>query len=187
LDMYGNGANYLAVAKKELKSDEHKSYIRKKIGLKKVNIENYAIDIPDRNIPYARLTGELTVSRQIRDLGDLLAITLPPEKTYELNDPEERTLPVRINVPVNRIDSIVYQLPFLTGYTVELPESYRFENQFGNIAVDFRTTGDNIVMTRHMQLNTGDYPKEQYAQLYELLNEVKNYHRKTKIVLNRKS
>ena len=179
----GEVFEYFSYAEKQVDEDDQKRYLEKMIGLKRSEILDWQVDIRDRNVSHADVAVQCNVTSQFRNLGDLLAISLIPLKTYELEKPEDRKLPVRVTMPVYQIDTVVYQLPFLDEYTFEFPKPKVLENQFGKLTVDYSQTGDELIVARTFQLNTGDFPVGEYAEFYDFFEQIKNYQKKSKIIL----
>ncbi|MEL6559862.1 MAG: DUF3857 domain-containing protein [Bacteroidota bacterium] len=180
-----NGAKFGALneAEKEAKRGEQQRYIEALIGLRNGYLSDWEISIKDRNVPNAELVAQCDVSGQFRNLGDLLAISLAPVKMYDMEKPEERTQPIRITMPVNKVDSVIYQLPFLEEYAVEFPAPKILENQFGRLKIDYAQVGHQLIVARTFQLNTGDFEVKDYAEFYDFFDQIKKYHRKSKIIL----
>lgn len=179
----GEYFEYFSYAEKQAKEDDQEKSLEKMIGIKRNTIQDWQVDIQDRNIPHADVAVQCDVSSQFRNLGDILAISLIPLKAYDLEKPEDRKLPVRITMPVNKVDSVVYQLPFLENYTVEFPAPKLLENQFGKLKIDFAQVDDQLIVARTFQLNTGDFEVKEYAEFYDFFSQIKKYHRKSKIIL----
>lgn len=174
---------YFSYSEKHLKQKEQEEYLNRLVGINRNEVIDWEVNIPDRNMPYAEVQVRNNVSNQFRNLGELLAISLLPLKNYDLEKPEDRKLPLRITMPVNRVDTVVYQLSFMGGYEVELPAALDLENQFGRLEVNYSMNDSQIRMYRTFQLHTGDYSLEEYENFYNFLEQIEKYHRKSKIIL----
>jgi hypothetical protein len=91
---------------------------------------------------------------------------------------------VRINYPINKLDSTIYQLPFAGGYKTKIPANINIESKYGRFLEQYQQKGSEIYVSRSFQLFSGEYPKEEYALFYAFIESIKEAQKKSPIVLN---
>ncbi|MDH5604972.1 MAG: hypothetical protein OEY51_13570, partial [Cyclobacteriaceae bacterium] len=125
---------------------------------------------------------DLSVTRQLRKIDEIMAFNTLPVSMELPERPSERKTPVRINFPVNKVDSMVYALPFDGHYTVNFPEPHTVETKYGVFSEEYIKKEDQIIVVRHFELFRGDYSLEEYPAFYNFFEEI-NKHLKRSIIL----
>lgn len=120
---------------------------------------------------------------QFREIGNLkvlnpLKIQIPP-----FENPAKREFNVRISYPINKLDSVIYNLPFLEDYEVQLPEGIDLKSEFGSYKVTYEVKEATLSVTEHFQLNSGDYSLDEYPNFYSFINSIEKYQKNSAIIL----
>jgi hypothetical protein len=102
----------------------------------------------------------------------------------DLDRPEIRKDPVRINYPVNKLDSIVYELPFIDQYETRLPGEVKIETKFGSYKANFQRKDKQIIVLREFRINDGDYSLGDYPDFYSFFESIKEAVKKSVIIFN---
>lgn len=196
LDEVGSGS---AIVKQKMKGRafEHYRYIRqsmvekdqqkqieKRLPMSNYEITGWKFIDPDRNEPQIQLKVDLSVRNQIRNLGKTLAIRVPPGDMFDPEAPDSRMHPVRVHYPVHRVDTITYELPFMDGYTVQLPEPVQIKSPYGSFTELFQKTEGQVIIVRDYLLVSGEYPLAEYPGFYSFIAGVNNALQKNVILLN---
>ena len=103
--------------------------IMKELNLKNFELEKWEIMQLNRDEQELNVIFVANCFDQFRKVSNLKVIqpvifNIPP-----FEDPDLRKNPVRINFPINKSDSIVYELPFIDKYEVELTND-SFETRY---------------------------------------------------------
>ena len=167
-----------------LTEKDQKTEIEREAGLMNSFLNKWQFDYSDRNDPQIGLRLELDVKNQIRNLGGSMVIMPVPLKTFNPEKPEARVNPVKINYPVNRCDTMLYNLPFIGQQKIALPENISIETEYGSYSEEFTKDKGQIIIIRHFQLYAGKYSMEEYTGFYSFLDSIKSQRQKSVIVLN---
>ncbi|MEP0366484.1 MAG: DUF3857 domain-containing protein [Cyclobacteriaceae bacterium] len=126
----------------------------------------------------------VTISAQklCRKVGNTLAYSLPHSQLSLAERPDKRTQPIRINIPIQQLDSIVYQLPKAAGEVVS-PENFSLETKFGSYSMQFFQLKDQIHASRKFFIKNGDYPLEDYEELYRFIQSIRRFEHNTYILI----
>jgi hypothetical protein len=103
-----------------------------------------------------------------------------------LDKPENRMFPVRINIPENQVDSLVFDIPFMDQYDVELPSHIKIETRYGSYNAVFYKGEKQVMVMSKFILHQNNYPPEDYGELYGFIDLVKKTIKKSAIILNKK-
>jgi hypothetical protein len=109
---------------------------------------------------------------------DPVRVNIPDFET-----PPKRDFPVRINYPINLSDSIVYTLPSILEYKVQLPENIRLSGKFGTYEASYEVFDNILIIQENFKMNDGEYPLEEYLELFTFIEAIKNHQKKSSIIL----
>ena len=196
LDLSGNGraavlrevrgnefVQYKYILDKLKKGDQFKA-ITQEIPLNQAELLTYAFDQPDPDVAYLTLDLSINLKKQFRKLGRSLILRPVSVPVFNLNQPERRKYPVRINYPINKYDSMVYELPFLDEYHIKLPEPVEIESAFGMYSEKYIQKTQQLIIIRNFQLFRGDYPLETYPAFYAFFESIRQASKKTIVIFN---
>ena len=145
---------------------------------------NWKITDTDRDLAQINLHLGLHVTNQFRRLGKSLVISPNLFELPKLQTVDTRKELVRISCPLNKVDSITYQLDFISQYQTKLPQNTNIESKYGQYQEHFQLTENQLHITRSFQLLAGEYSKEEYPHFYAFIEAVKESQKKSAIVLN---
>jgi len=120
---------------------------------------------------------------QIRTIGNFKVIDPLRLKIPDFEDPKERKLLVRINYPINQVDSIVYTMANLKSIDVQLPKSISLKSIYGTYQTTYQQINNTIVVCENFHIKKGDYPTEEYPKFYAFINSINNYRKTSSIIL----
>ena len=95
-----------------------------------------------------------------------------------------RKLPVQINFPIFKIDTVVYQIP--NGY--KLAHSLVNINEkstYGEYEMAFNMSDDKIIVSKKLLLNAGNYALDEYEAFYNFYTQIIENENKTHISLTK--
>lgn len=120
---------------------------------------------------------------QIREIANLhvvnpLRIVIP-----EFEEPEDRKQNVRINLPLNLSDSIVYILPFISGQEIEFPKDVVIISEFGEYVAVFTRGERSLHVMESFKLYRGDYSIGEYSEFFAFIDSIHTYQKRAAILL----
>lgn len=196
LDQKGNGQLTLSqhlkgdafddykYAQFELAEKDQKRFLKRKLAIENYQILNWEFDHPNRDDTNIMLNMKLNVMRQFRKIGNMIVINPSPIFKFNFESPDLRKSSVRFNFPINKNDSIIYNLPFKNRYKTELPEDVCIETEYGVYIENYSQTKSQIILTRNLQLLSGDYTIEKYKDFYLFIDLINHSQQKSVIILN---
>ncbi len=146
-------------------------------------LEEYEIRQPNRDSSYIVLNYK-AVGEKIKDYGNELllkvnSLTIP---IFEL--PSVRTLPVQINYPIYKVDTLVYTIP--EAYKVlAMPENTRLETKYGTYSVQFVKKSNNVEIVKSFFLKPGYYLVSEYRDFFDFVNKVRENEMITYLTLSK--
>ncbi len=100
----------------------------------------------------------------------------------EIEKPEERKLPVQIDFPVHKIDTIIYEIP--EGYRLSKKlEPKIIASRYGEYRYNIREEDGKVIATKEVLINSGFYAVSEYHDFYSFYNQVVEFDNKTVIIL----
>ena len=166
--------------------EEKKEAVGKEL---KVNNEvlKYEILHHDRDQQYIKIRAYLSADGLLKEAGGTEYLAPFPLDIYPFEKPEERKYPVRISYPVNKKDSIEYDLTMLGEKEIEIPAKVMIRTRFGTYQADFIRGNRKVTEIRTFIMPVGDYSLDDYKSLYAFIESVKKSVRTSVIILTPKS
>ncbi|MCK5442271.1 MAG: DUF3857 domain-containing protein [Maribacter sp.] len=169
--------------KSQISSKEQKEKVVSDITIKNFEPNKWEIINGKREDQNINIVLSGICGSQIRKIGKLKVIKPLQLKIPNFEKPNKRNLGVRINYPTNKSDSIVYRLPNLKNYEVQLPDNIDLKSPFGTYQVTYEQCQSALVVREYFQLHSGDYPIEEYPKFYSFINAITNYKKASAIIL----
>ena len=163
--------------------EEQETELKDDINVNEFTLDQWQITQEDRDMDQIQVSVKGSCSDQFRKISNLKVIRVPALELPQVEKPKDRKRDVRVNFPINELDSAQYELPFLSDYEVEVPEDFEIASEYGYYMEAYKVSDDRISVTRNFQLFAGDYPVKEYDQFYAFLEEVKLKIRKSAIIL----
>lgn len=195
LDAQGNG---VASIKKTLggESFERYRYFKTQLSLKdqderlkkEYSTEDFELlewDIVDRDrdSKNLKLFLEGSCKSQIRNVGSLKVISPLQIKLPKFQEPKTRKQKVRINTPLNKVDSVFYHLDFLDNYSVDMPPDINVSSAYGNYSAIYKQVDNSLVVYEYFKLNRGEYSIEEYPLFYAFIRSIIKHKKSSAILL----
>ena len=152
---------------------------------KKSKIDDWSLTQPHRDSTFISLHVKGEHEDLFRNIGNYKVLTPIQYEFPNYEKPEERTLPLRINLPLMIIDSINYQFEEVNS-NIQLPDNISLESTFGHYKVNYFLENDFIKIVNNILINTGEYSNEEYRQYYDFIQDIKNSQKKSSIILTNK-
>jgi hypothetical protein len=98
--------------------------------------------------------------------------------------PANRKLPVQLDYPVYKVDTLVYEIP--VGYELHCNQNnYTISNKYGEYSLNIHEDDDKVMVTKSLILYAGMYPVAEYAQFYDFYNSIVEIENKTHLSLSK--
>lgn len=108
-----------------------------------------------------------------------IAFTLP-----NIEKPLLRTLPVQIDYPIHKIDTINYNIP--EGYRSNKSlVDYSIINKYGAYEFKIYEDSGNVITVKRLLINSGFYPISEYEEFYDFYTQILDIENKTHISLHK--
>ena len=159
-------------------SDSRKSqYIRNNIIATGFDLKDYQLIPSNRDSTFITLNYTAKGNKYYKKYGNEILIPLLPFSIPAFKDPKNRKNPVQLNYPVNKQDSIVYEIP--DGYHVSgMPKEQTIQSLYGNYSIHCQQHMNSVVVFKSFILNAGAYPLSQYKDFYAFVKkayDIENY------------
>jgi len=168
----------------ELDEKEQRRHIENDIPLTNCELQTWNFSQENRDSSSLILNADLNIESQLRKMGNMFVLKPISKPYFKLKKPAKRKNPFRVNYPINKTDSIIYKLPDLKQFKVEMPKSVSIESEYGSYTEHFIKSNNQLIVTRSFQLQNGNYSLETYSDLYNFIEEIKKSLKKSVIILN---
>ncbi|MCV9387791.1 DUF3857 and transglutaminase domain-containing protein [Reichenbachiella ulvae] len=165
--------------------DDTEEYLRKNFPISNVELMEWEILEHDRNEPELTLQANAIAYGKIKKYGPNRALFLPSTSPLiDLESSFSRQTELRIRVPQNLSDTIIYHLDTEKYNHIILPDSIDIESKVGHYSLHFHNHPQGAVAIRNFQYTTGNYPPgEAYMEFYEFQKEIRKSESQTSIKL----
>ena len=169
----------------DLTKEEQKTIIGNEIALKNQVLKCDFLH-SDRDARALSIEADMRVETVFRKIGNSLVFNFSPGSLLALEKPADRKLPVKINYPVNHVDSIIIKIPFYGQVDIKIPEDTTISSEYGFYSVKYKLSPGEIVMFQQFALSGKYYTADKYEGLYEFFESIRLLMKKSAIILNRK-
>ena len=113
--------------------------------------------------------------------GDEILIDLFPFSIPHFEEPIDRKLPLQLDYPINKIDTLEYSIP--EGYhVINTTIDRAILNEFGQYKVEFNLENNKIRVVKSLILNSGKYSIDKYVKFYEFISIINENENNTHIL-----
>jgi hypothetical protein len=146
---------------------------------------DYKIYDPGRDSKEVYLSCTGKFNKLYRHYGNDQLIGLPPIGIPIFEETAIRKLPVQIDFPTQKVDTIDITLP--DGFSLSsMPDDKAVFCRYGSYSCEFRHSGEKVFVIRKFLLNSGNYPLEDYKDLYSFIKGITESEKTSVIVTNKK-
>ncbi|MCG8410896.1 MAG: DUF3857 and transglutaminase domain-containing protein [Bacteroidales bacterium] len=180
----GKSFEYYNSARFYLKGQELKEKIKDYIKVKNLNYENCSLSKHDKEQKYIEIYANGTVTKQIKTIGESLLIIQPQcIRIPKFEKPTKRKSAVRFNILTNKVDTTIYNLPFINEYKCNIPKNTIVKTKYGEYTIKAFRDENQIKIIQHLILNRGDYLINEYPEFYKFVQQIKKNQKKLAIIL----
>jgi len=146
---------------------------------------NYKLIPADRDSAFIVFEYTVKAGALYKRYGNDELIGLIPFYVPLFKEPKIRKYPVQIDFPINKLDTLKYQIPI--DYVVaSLPPDQHITSYFGNYNIQFKQKDNLVEVIKSFVLNAGNYSLEQYKDFYKFISTVSDSENRSYIVTNKK-
>ena len=176
------GLSYMKnyISSREIPETFGRNFVAK--GFELINM-NIGIINPDS--PQFRLSYTAKSSGVYKNYGNDLIIEVLPFDLPDLELPGKRKLPVQIDYPIYKTDSLEYEIPAGNYINSELVNE-EIKSEYGRYSVSSLDDGHKLKIVKSFLLNKGEYDLSRYEGLFGFIKKVNDIEKSDKIVSNEK-
>ena len=166
-------------------SDQDKSQIfRNNYVENGFELISFSLVTPPRDSVEISLNYSARSGKIYKIYGNDLIISILPFSIQRYEDPKTRKLPVQIDYPVNRTDSLEYEIP--VGYSLNSkPVTQTITSDFGQYKIESNLKERKIKIVKSFTLFSGKYPIDRYPDFYKFIKKVVDSENSNVIVTNK--
>ncbi|MBK7711403.1 MAG: hypothetical protein IPJ37_10960 [Bacteroidales bacterium] len=167
-------------------SESQRSQIFKSnFGEEGFDVIDFNLKDPERDSAEIYYTYSARSNDVYKFYGDDLLIKILPFQVVRFEDPGKRRLPVQIDYPIFKIDSLEYEIP--AGYSLNGDLiNKEIRSIYGIYKVEAAEHNRIVKIVKSFILFPGNYDLEKYKGLYQFTSSVIEIERNNKIVATRK-
>lgn len=150
------------------KQEDQDKTIRNVMPFENYEVLKWKLNKVNRDSAFIDLYVDLKLNNFLNPLGSDYFLVTNPLPIPQFIKPATRTLPVIISYPIVHQDSILLNLP--EGFIMKGPlDPVEITTSFGNYKLSVSTDGNKILVKKSFLLNPGNYPLDQYTDLYNFI------------------
>lgn len=177
----GDKYELLASIDNNLPESKKKEYITENFIEFNNVLEDYEISQVHRDSAQIELKYN-ALGEKIKNYGSELLLSVNKLSIPITELPSSRTLPVQINYPIYKIDSLEYSIP--ECYSIKaVPENLEIKNQFGMYHIEFKVRNNQVFVIKSFLLQPGYYEITTYKDLFSFLSRIRMNEKNNHIIL----
>jgi len=180
LKIKGKKYEYLRGFSNSLNNDQKNRYIHEFIPFKNYELLKWDTEKSKKTDASACLNFNLKLKNYLKTYDDFKYINSVPVGIPTFEKPKKRIYPVKINYPINNIDSLIYDK--IEGYMFKQPKDTSINTKYGRYKFNAEVLKDKLIIRKQFILFSGEYPLTEYKLFYSFINSVKNIEHKNPIV-----
>jgi transglutaminase-like putative cysteine protease len=146
---------------------------------------DFSIPAPPRDSEEILLTYSAHSGKIYKAYGKDLLIDVLPFSVPQFEDPKKRKLPVQLDFPVYKTDSLVYEIPPDYNSPDKLTNQ-SVTSEFGIYGIKSVVTGNKVSVIKSFLLFPGKYSLEKYSDFYKFITKVNQIENNDIIVTSKK-
>ncbi|WP_324720744.1 DUF3857 domain-containing protein [Salinimicrobium sp. HB62] len=167
-----------------LKQDKEDKLVQvnKSLGVRGFEVREWSLMDFHRDSSSVKIQVSGLPPNPVREIGSMKIINPLKISIPDFEDPDKRTLEVRVRYPINRTDKTEYHLPF-EAKDVQIPEGITLKGDYGEYSVSFHRENNSIITREKFTLLKKIIAIEEYPQFYSFLQSIINYKKTTAILI----
>lgn len=150
------------------------------------HLKDYQLSTPARDTLEITLSYEATKQGIYKYYGEEILIENVEFSLPDFEKPENRKLPLQIDYPIHKTDTITYEIP--VGYQLNIrQDSYSIQSKYGDYEFHVYEKEGKIKLIKSILLQAGDYSVSEYSDFYDFYAQVMTLENKTHVSLYKDS
>jgi hypothetical protein len=145
------------------------------------DLTDFKLTEPGRDTSEIYLTYSASSDKIYNKYENEVVIAVIPFSLPDFEKPRNRKLPVQLDYPLYKTDTLEYEIPFLYSTPDSLPERSVI-NEFGEYRIGFFKNDDKILVIKSFLLNSGYYTKDKYEDFYAFISKVREIEKSSIII-----
>ncbi len=153
--------------------DDQKKWVLENTQIPAFDLTAFKVTNQKDKLPAAFVDLELNLNRFANVSGKRIFLTpnLMNRQNYIPEAVEKRKTKVVRKIAYTDLDTIRYKLP-AEIYPEFVPEDVKIKSRFGEYEASFKVENGNIVYTRRIKMNKGEFPPDSYQELIDFYRGV---------------
>lgn len=139
-------------------------------------IENWELRKENRDSAKIALNVKLRLTNFQQNYGDKKAFGITSFYFPELEKPDKRTLPLRLNTPYVINDTLLYNFPAHAEFG--MPSDTLIQSSFGSYSLKIKKKETQLEIVRNVTIYPGYYTLKEYPEFYSFIQNIKTNDRK---------
>lgn len=177
-DMYES----IIYVEKNLNKSERTGYITNYVVPNGFELLNYQILNTNRDSVQIEFVAKTTSKNIFKKYNGEILIKTIPFSVPNFEKPENRKLPVQIDYPIFKSDTLIYEKPI--GYNLHISQNnYSIKNKYGEYQYTIEENTDKILIIKSLLINSGLYLLSEYEAFYTFCKEIDEMEKKIQLSL----
>ena len=116
--------------------------------------------------------------------GNEIIIKILPFNIPNFEKPQSRKLPVQIDYPIFKTDTLEYLIPEGFEITKDLV-GLEINNKYGKYGINYITDNNTILVIKYLLIKSGNYETDEYFNFFSFINEINKNEKKSYIIIKR--
>lgn len=180
----GDSYEYFLHLEKNYNDSEKSRIIRNYIVEDGFELKDYKILNPNRDSTKIKLSYNATTQNIYKHYGNDILISNIAFSLPNFEKPKIRKLPVQLDYPIYKIDTIIYEIP--NGYTLNQDSvAISINTKYGEYKLEAYKSSSSIITIKNLLINAGYYPISEYEDFYDFYHQIFESENKTHITLSK--
>lgn len=179
---YGNMYEKFAMLNSGLNKSEKSRYLRNNFMEYGFELNEYNFKEINRDSTFIEFTCSASARNIYKLLGNEMVIAVIPFSLPQFTKPAERKMPVQIDFPICKTDTLIYDIP--AGFILhEKADDFSVKTEFGEYSVQFVQEAAKIFVIKSFKLHAGNYPLNKYDDFYSFYKLVNQKDKNIQLLL----
>ncbi|MBK7171774.1 MAG: DUF3857 domain-containing protein [Bacteroidales bacterium] len=180
----GNEYTELLNYKKFVPENILEKELRKRFNGIKLQLDTFQLMVQPRDSTFIQLKANAITDEIFKYYGKDILVNLIPFEIQMPEKNEKRRLPLQIDFPIYKTDTLYYALPPHRNQP-PIPDNILMESEFGEYGLSYNYQEGNLRVIKTFLLNQGNYPRSSYKAFYEFITKIISYENSAHIVLQK--
>lgn len=168
---------------KSIPVTQQKQYVYEKLLERNMETSDFKINFKHRDSTSIGLSYVANAQKLKAQYGNDILITEGPLWIPQFEEPKKRQLPLQIDYPVYKIDTLGYDVKDIQG-ELTVPDNVSISGKYGEYFCQISHTKEQVLVIKHFLLYPGRYPLDEYDKFYQFISQVKKANDKKYLIIH---